>query len=389
MSRSDTALLTTPQCVVDLDAITHNVRLLRERAGGAAVMTVVKADGYGHGAAAVARTALAAGAAELGVATVAEALALRRDGITAPLLAWLHAPGTDYAPALDADVQLGISSQEQLAGLLDAVTYTGVTATVTLKVDTGLNRNGAPADEFDDLLIALAHAVADDAIRLRGVMSHLACADEPAHPANDAQARRFTDLLTRVRRAGLRYEMAHLANSAATLSRPDFAFDMVRPGLATYGLSPIPDRGPLGLIPAMTLKAPVALVKSVPAGAGVSYGHTWVVPHDTTVALIPVGYADGVLRTLGGRIEVLINGRRRAAVGRVCMDQFVVDLGTTRPDVAPGDEAILFGPGTDGEQTAQDWADRAGTISYEVATSPRGRIMRAYRGGEIARPTLG
>lgn len=370
----------TPHAVVDLDAVAHNVRLLKEHAGQAAVMAVVKADGYGHGAVEVGRAALTAGAAELGVATVAEAVALRSGGITAPVLAWLHTPGTDFAPALRADVQVAVSSQSQLDGLLDAVGRTGVTATVTVKVDTGLNRNGAAAEKFPALVDSLRRAVAADAIRVRGLMSHLACGDDPDNPTNDQQAQRFTEAGALARRAGLDFEVAHLANSPATVARHDLAFDLVRPGIAVYGLSPIPGRGDFGLIPAMTLKTPVAMVKSIAAGQGVSYGHTWVADRDTTVALLPLGYADGVFRALGGRMQVLINGRRRSSVGRVCMDQFVVDLGPGTPDVAEGDEAILFGPGTSGEQTAQDWAELLGTINYEVATSPRGRVVRSYRG---------
>jgi alanine racemase len=370
------------EAVVDLGAIAHNVRVLREHAGSAQVMAVVKADGYGHGAVPVGRAALAAGAAELGVATIDEALALRRGGITEPVLAWLHPPGTDFAPALEADVQIGLSSIRQLAELLDAVKRTGRTASVTVKVDTGLNRNGVSAAQYPSMLTALRRALADDAIRLRGVMSHLAYGDEPEHPTNDLQARRFTDMLSQARNQGIRFEVAHLSNSPSVMTRPDLAFDMVRPGIAVYGLSPIPERGDMGLIPAMTLKCPVALVKSVEAGEGVSYGHTWIADHDTTLALLPIGYADGVFRTLSGRFDVLLNGRLCRNVGRVCMDQFVVDLGPGTHHVAEGDEAILFGPGHAGEPTAQDWADLLGTINYEVVTSPRGRVTRTYREAE-------
>lgn len=370
------------EAVVDLGAIAHNVRVLREHAGSARVMAVVKADGYGHGATPVARAALAAGAAELGVATVDEALALRADGITAPVLAWLHPPGIDFGPALLADVELAVSSVRQLDEVLDAVRRTGRTATVTVKVDTGLNRNGVAPGHFSSMLTALRQAVADDAIRLRGLMSHMVHADQPDSPINNLQARRFSEALARARAEGVRFEIAHLANSSTTMSRPDLAFDLVRPGIAVYGLSPVPDRGDMGLIPAMTVKCAVALVKPVRAGEGVSYGHTWIAERDTTVALMPVGYADGVFRSLGGRLDVLINGRRRRAVGRICMDQFVVDLGPDPVDVAEGDEAILFGPGTRGEPTAQDWADLLGTIHYEVVTSPRGRITRTYREAE-------
>ena len=374
------------EAVVELGAIAHNVRVLREHAGGAQVMAVVKADGYGHGATQVARAALAAGAAELGVATVDEALALRADGIAAPVLAWLHPPGIDFGPALLADVEIAVSAVRQLDEVLDAVHRTGRTATLTVKVDTGLNRNGVAPAHYPAMLAALRRAVAEDAIRLRGLMSHMVFADQPDNPVNDVQARRFRDMLAQARDEGLRFEVVHLANSSATMSRPDLAFDLVRPGIAVYGLSPVPPLGDMGLIPAMTVKCAVALVKSIRTGESVSYGHTWTAQRDTNLALLPIGYADGVFRSLGGRLEVLINGRRRPGVGRICMDQFVVDLGPGQPDVAEGDEAILFGPGATGEPTAQDWADLLGTIHYEVVTSPRGRITRTYREAETVEP---
>ncbi len=367
---------------MDLGAIEHNVRVLREHAGSAQVMAVVKADGYGHGAARVARAALAAGAAELGVATVDEALALRADDICVPVLAWLHAPGTDFGPALLADVEIAVSSIRQLDELLGAAQRTGRTATVTVKVDTGLNRNGVPAAEYPTMLQTLRVGAAEGALRLRGLMSHLVYADQPDNPINDVQAQRFSEMLAHARDQGVQFEVAHLANSSATLSRPDLALDLVRPGIAVYGLSPVPQLGDMGLIPAMTVKCAVALVKSIRAGESVSYGHTWTAQRDTNLALLPIGYADGVFRALGGRLDVLINGRRRPGVGRICMDQFVVDLGPGQPDVAEGDEAILFGPGTAGEPTAQDWADLLDTIHYEVVTSPRGRITRTYREAE-------
>lgn len=384
MNMQTTELSLTPtaaaEAVVDLDAIAHNVRLLCEHAGSAQVMAVVKADGYGHGATQVGRAALAAGAAELGVATIDEALALRRDGIASPVLAWLHVPGTDFGPALEADVQVAVSSVRQLGEVLDAVERTGRTANVTVKVDTGLNRNGVSAVEYPEVLSVLRRAQADGTIRLRGIMSHLVHGDDPENPLNDLQAQRLTDMAAHARDQDVRFEIAHLCNSPAAMTRPDLAFDMVRPGIAVYGQTPIPDRGDMGLRPAMTLKCPVALVRSVQAGDGVSYGHTWIAERDTSLALLPIGYADGVFRTLSGRIDVLINGRPRRSVGRICMDQFVVDLGPGQIDVTEGDDAILFGPGTQGEPTAQDWADLLGTINYEVVTSPRGRVTRTYRG---------
>lgn len=368
-----------PEAVIDLDAVAHNVGVLRDRAGLAQVMAVVKADGYGHGATQTGRAALAAGAAELGVATVEEAIRLRRDGITAPVLAWLHPPGTDFGPALEADVQIGVSSLRQLGELREAAERTGRSANVTVKVDTGLNRNGAGPDEYSAMLPALKRMLAEDAFTLRGLMSHLVHGDVPDHPLNDIQAGRLKDMVDQAHSAGLRYEVVHLSNSPSALTRPDLGFDMVRPGIAVYGQTPIPERGDMGLTPAMTLKCPVALLRKVQAGEGVSYGHTWIADRDTTLALLPIGYADGVFRNLSGRIDVLINGRLRRSVGRVCMDQLVVDVGVDG-DVSEGDDAILFGPGTDGEPTAQDWADLLGTINYEVVTSPRGRVVRSYRG---------
>ena len=369
------------EAVVDLGAIAHNVRVLRELAGPAGVMAVVKADGYGHGAVATARTALAAGAVELGVATVDEALELRAAGITAPVLSWLHTTDENFAAALTADVQVGVSSPRHLEAVLAATRATGRTAVVSLKVDTGLNRNGVSADELDDTLVALATARAAGSVHLRGVFSHLARADEPTHPVVDAQAARLREVLDTAARHGLVPEVVHLANSAATLTRSDLRFDLVRPGIAVYGLSPVPELGDLGLLPAMTLRARVALVKRVTAGQGVSYGHIWTAPEDTTVALLPVGYADGVPRGLSNRFDVLLGGVRRSVVGRVCMDQLLVDCGPDGGGVAEGDTAVLFGPGVDGEPRAQDWADTLETIHYEVVTGVRGRVVRTFVGG--------
>ncbi|MGK8520510.1 alanine racemase [Nocardia asteroides] len=364
------------ETVIDLDAVAHNVRILREHAGDAAVMAVVKADGYNHGAVEVGRAALAAGAAELGVTTVAEAVQLRAAGITAPILCWLHNTDTDFAAAVAADVEIGVSSPAHLRAVAAAARRVGRPATVTLKVDTGLNRNGVSPAEYQEVLTALRALVDEQAVRFRAIFSHLAHADEPEHPNNDAQRARFLDAIATAKEHGLEPELVHIANSAATLTRPDLAFDLVRPGIAVYGLSPVPGDD-FGLRPAMTFQARVALVKRVAAGEGVSYGHQWIAPHDTTVALIPAGYADGVFRPLSGRFDVWLGGARRRNVGRVCMDQFVVDLGDNATGVREGDTAILFGA----RPHAQDWADLLGTIHYEVVCSPRGRVTRRYTGG--------
>lgn len=365
------------ETVVDLDAIAHNVRILREHAGDAAVMVVVKADAYNHGAVEVARAALAAGARELGVTTVDEAVRLRQAGITAPVLCWLNNADADFAAAVRADVEIGVSSLAHLAAVAAAARATGCTATVSLKVDTGLNRNGIAATEYPAVLTTLRGLVDEGVVRFRAMFSHLAHADEPAHPFLDVQRARFLAAVRAAAEHGLEPEVLHLANSAAALTRPDLAFDMVRPGIAVYGLNPVPEAGDFGLRPAMTFQARVGLVKHVAAGEGVSYGHEWIAPRDTTVALIPAGYADGVFRPLGGRFEVFVGGARHPSVGRVCMDQLVVDLGANTAGVRPGDVAVLFGAGP-GVPGAQEWADLLGTIHYEVVCAPRGRVHRRF-----------
>jgi alanine racemase len=376
------------EAVVDLGAVRHNVGVLAAAAPTAQVMAVVKADGYGHGAEQVARAALAGGATWLGVCTIEEALDLRAAGITAPLLSWLHLPDDDFAPAIAAGVDLSAASREHLAAILAAARTAGRPARLHLKADTGLSRNGAPAAAWDDLLDDAAKATADGTAEVVAVWSHLAHADAPHHPVLDTQAARLDAAWRAARDRGLGRAgvvLRHLANSAATLTRPDLHLDIVRPGIAVYGLDPldrpVPDSP---LRPAMTLRARVALVKRVPAGEGVSYGHEWTTPHETVLALLPVGYADGVPRRLNarGRMRVLLGGRVLPVVGRVCMDQVVVDCG---PDagVRAGDTAVLFGPGDHGEPTAQDWADELGTIHYEIATGVHGRrVARTVVGGD-------
>lgn len=369
------------EALIDLDAVAENVRRLREFAGEAAVMAVVKADAYNHGAVPVARAAVAAGARELGVTTLTEALELRRAGIDVPVLSWLHTVDADFAPAITAGVELGVSSTRHLASIVAAARETGVTAVLTAKIDTGLNRNGVARDEWPEFLQHLGRARAEGAIRLRGAFSHLAHADELGHPEIDCQRDRLREAVADLSRHGMRPEVVHLSNSAATVTRPDLRFDMVRPGIAMYGLSPIPEVGDFGFRPAMTLRTRVALVKKVRAGSGVSYGHRWVAPADTTVALLPMGYADGIRRNLSGRFEVQLGGRRRPQLGRVCMDQVVVDLGPDGDGVKEGDTAFFFGDGRHGEPVAQEWADLLDTINYEVVTGVGGRTVRTYVGG--------
>jgi alanine racemase len=362
---------------VDLGAIRHNVARLRSGTS-AEVMAVVKADGYGHGMVPVARAALQAGATWLGVATVDEALALRAAGIEAPVLAWLLAPGLPLHPAVRAGVDLSAGSRELLAEVVAAGREAGRPARVHLEIDTGLNRGGAkPADRVA-LIEAAAKAQADGELDVVGFWSHFACADVPGHPSIDAQLAEYHDALRVAARAGISPRYRHLANSAAALIRPDSHFDLVRAGIAVYGLSPVPGER-FGLRPAMTLRARVTLAKRVPAGEGVSYGHTYTTSAPTTLAVVPLGYGDGLPRHASNAGPVLLGGRRRTVAGRVCMDQIVLDCGDDA--VRAGDVAILFGPGDRGEPTADDWADAVGTINYEIVTRIGGvRVPRMYDG---------
>lgn len=370
------------EAVIDLDAVAHNVRAVREQAGNAAVMAVVKADAYNHGAVPVAKAALAAGARELGVTTLAEGLELRAAGIDAPILSWLHTSDADFVPAIRGGIELGVSSPRHLDAVARAARRAGVGAVISAKVDTGLNRNGVARDEWDVFVRDAAALQAEGAITLRGAFSHLAHGDELGHPEITAQRDRLSTAVEDLRRAGMAPEVVHLANSAAALTRPDLRFDMIRPGIAIYGLTPIPEEGDFGLRPVMTLRTKVALVKRIKAGWGVSYGHRWIAPTDTVVGLLPMGYADGIRRNLSGRIEVQIGGRRYPQRGRVCMDQVVVDLGPDGGGVNEGDEALFFGDGRHGEPGAQDWAELLDTINYEVVTGIGGRTVRTYVGGD-------
>ncbi|MFC0040306.1 alanine racemase [Actinomadura rayongensis] len=368
------------QARVDLGAVRGNVALLRERAAGAEVMAMVKAEAYGHGLVPVARAALAGGATWLGVAKVAEALALRAAGVTGvPVLVGLSVPGEPYAEAVAADVDLVVGAAWMLDELAAAAPRAGRPARVHLKADTGMTRGGTGPEGWAALVDAVLAAEAAGTVEVVGVMSHFACADEPGHPSIARQLTAFTDMAGHAEKAAGRRLVRHLANSAATLTLPEARFDVVRPGIAIYGLSPIPARGGFGLRPAMTLTAEAALVKRVPAGSGVSYGHTFVTERETNLAVVPAGYGDGVPRHGSNLLEVLAAGRRRRIAGRVCMDQFVIDLGDDVLEA--GDEVVLFGPGDRGEPTAQDWADALGTISYEIVTRVGIRVPRVYVGG--------
>jgi alanine racemase len=366
--------------VIDLDAIRHNVRRLAAAASPAEVMAVVKADAYGHGAVPVARAALEAGASWLGVAHISEALALRAAGIDAPLLAWLHTTESNFGAAVAAGVDIGCSGWE-LEHIVAAAQEQERPARVHLKVDTGLGRNGATLDTWDQLVGEAVEYQDQGLLRVVGIFSHLAVADEPERPETDQQLAAFREVLAVAEDAGVDPEVRHLANTPATLSRPDTHFDLVRVGLGIYGLSPFAGQtsAELGLRPAMTLRTLVSQCKEVPAGQGVSYGLRYRTSGRSTLGLIPVGYADGVPRiATGGPVRVA--GTTYPVVGRIAMDQMVIDLGRMGPTGVDllGAEAELFGDGAEGGPTADDWARAAGTINYEIVTRISPRIPRRF-----------
>ncbi|KES02925.1 alanine racemase [Streptomyces toyocaensis] len=363
---------------ISLDAVRHNTQLLRRRAGRADVMAVVKADGYGHGAVPVARAALAAGATWLGTATIDEALRLRGAGIGAPVLSWLNGPGSAWQTAIAHDVDLSAGDTALLAEIGRAAIRAGTTARVHLKVDTGLGRGGCPLAQWPALVDAALKGEADGTLRVAGLWSHLGSADDPHDPRCLAQLDLFRAAAEFAGRAGVRGAVRHLANSAATLTLPEACFDLVRPGIALYGLWPEEPLTAADLRPAMSLRARLTQVKRVPAGQGVSYGHAYRTARDSRLALVPLGYADGVPRAAGNTAPVWVSGTWHRIAGRVCMDQFVLDLGDT--PAAPGDEVVLFGAGLDGEPTLAEWVRRLGTIANEIVVGIGARVTRVYTG---------
>ncbi|MYV42540.1 alanine racemase [Streptomyces sp. SID1328] len=367
---------------IDLGALRANVRALRARARGAHLMAVVKSDAYGHGAVPCARAALEAGATWLGTATPEEALALRAAGLPGRIMCWLWVPGGPWRQAIEADLDVAVSGMWALREVSDAAREAGRPARVQLKADTGLGRNGCQPEDWPELVGAALEAEAAGLIRVTGLWSHFACADEPGHPSIAAQLTRFREMVAYAEERGVEPEVRHIANSPATLTLPETHFDLVRTGIAMYGISPSPELGTpadFGLRPVMTLSASLALVKRVPGGHGVSYGHHYVTPGETTLGLVPLGYADGIPRHASGGGPVLIDGKLRTVAGRVAMDQFVVDLGGDEP--RPGTRAVLFGPGDVGEPTAEDWAQVCGTIAYEIVTRIGTRVPRVHVNG--------
>ncbi|WOF22223.1 alanine racemase [Microbacterium betulae] len=382
------------EAVVDRSAIVHNVRHLREVAGTPEFIAVVKADGYGHGAATSALAAIEGGATRIGVAEIPEALALRAAGVRAPIIAWLHDPVESFAEAVSAGIELGVSRIAQLeeiaaagdaarasqAGLSPAVSGDARRASAPkahLKLETGLGRNGLAPDDWHAAFAEAARLEAEGRLVVEGVFSHLSGTSD----ADDlAQVRVFEEGVGAASAAGLRPRLRHVAATAAAIRLPEARFDAVRVGIGIYGLSPFDDAtsADLGLRPAMTLRGRVAAVRRVPTGQGVSYGYAHRTVRETTLALVPLGYADGVPRQASGTAPVAIGGERFRVSGRIAMDQFVVDVGDH--PVAVGDEVLLFGDPAAGAPAVEEWARAAGTINYEIVTRVGPRVARRATG---------
>lgn len=375
----------TASAVIDLAALRANVAAVVQAVAPAEVMMVVKADAYGHGMVPCAVAAREAGASWLGVATPGEALRLRAAGDTGRLLCWLYGPDEDPAPLVGADVDVSVSTPEQLAAAVAAAGAHHRPARVHLKIDTGLSRNGCSPDRWAELVAVARRAEQDGSVEAVGVWSHFACADEVGHPGNAAQLEVFERAVQAARDAGLAVPVRHIANSAAALSLPASRYELVRLGIAAYGIDPADDTlaADAGVVlrPVMTLRSRLVHRKRVAAGTGVSYGFRWQAPQDAELGLVPLGYADGIPRHGAGRLEMAVSGRRVSQRGAVCMDQVVVELG---PDAGEGtgDEVVLFGdPSVDpAAPTASDWARWCGTIGYEIVTRVGQRVPRVHRG---------
>ena len=361
------------EAIVDLSAIKSNVELLK-KTSGTKLLAVVKADAYGHGLIPVAQAAISAGADYLGVALLEEAVTLREAGISAPILAWLVQPGSDFAQAIALDIDIAAASLKALSEISLASQQVQKKARVHLEVDTGMTRGGFLA-EWDQL--GAAHA---QDIEIVGVFSHFARADEPAEKQNQDQMARFAEMVAKLEALGFSHLIKHLSNSAATLKNHAAAFDMVRTGIALYGLSPdvttLGTSSALALRPAMQLRAALYLVKDVPAGTPVGYGASESTSRDTRLGVITMGYADGIPR-IARSAGIWHNGKRAPIIGRVSMDQFVVDLG---PDskAQSGDWVTIFGNGSHGEYTADDWGAASQSINYEIVTRIGPRVPRIY-----------
>lgn len=372
-----------PEAIVDLDAISANVAALRRHVGSAQVMAVVKSDGYGHGMLESARAALAGGATWLGVLQLADAIELRKAGITVPVLSLHGCPDAQHAQAIRRGVDMTAGTTELVDQIALAAEGVGTPARLHLEADTGMSRGGAIAADWPGLVHAALAAEAAGLVRVVGLWSHFACADMPGHPSIGEQLAAFRAAVALAERAGARPEVRHMANGPATLTVPDSYFDLVRPGGAVFGLCTLPGGVPSWLRPAMTLRAQLIQVKRVPAGLPVSYGHRYATPADTSLGLLPLGYNEGVPRLATNAARLMFTrGRRVPIAGTVNLNHVVLDLGGGPAEA--GDEVVLFGPGDRGEPTAQEWAEALGTISYEIVTRFTGKVPRTYCGVTVA-----
>lgn len=357
---------------VDLSAIKHNIKTLKNLSPNSQLMAVVKADAYGHGLLEVSRAARSAGAEWLGTALFEEAVQLRDGKDNQKILAWLGDDDVDFEESIQRDIDLGVSTFAQLEKIKKACQKLKKRANLHIKVDTGLNRNGISFKEFFNFYEAILHS---PEFNLVGIMSHFAFPDDPQSDVNQQQINRFNEIRTRLNAPHL----YHLANSMATMYLPQAHFDLVRPGLAIYGLHPEADltkARSIGLKPALSLKAKIINLKPAGAGEGVSYNHTYQTKTDTQLAVIPLGYSDGIDRRAANSAPVSIAGKLYKISGRVCMDQFVVDVGS---DFNNSENiATLFGDSTLGVPSVEDWAQAVGTINYEIIARLATRIKRVY-----------
>lgn len=363
---------------IDLNNVAHNLDTMRKLVNSSGnhvkVMGVVKADAYGHGMLQVARKIEAEGVDYLGVADLREAEALRSAGITSRILAWLHDPEDDFVSAIKHEIDVAVSSLEQLLRVKKAAALVGTPAQIHIKVDTGLSRNGVTIDELEELLTETKAAVSEGLVQTVGIFSHLS---STGVKEDLAQIERFELALAMAAKLGVEFELRHLTASDGTLSYPQAHYDMVRIGIALYGLSPFSDNraAEFGLKPVMTAEATVVQTKRVQAGEGVSYGYLYRTERETTLALVPVGYAEGLPRNASGSAEVTINNKNYKILSRIAMDQFVVDVGDA--SISPGDRVVIFG---NGGPTADDLATAAGTINYEIVTRIGSRFNREFIG---------
>jgi alanine racemase len=368
-----------PEAFVDLDAIQANVAAIRQHVGSAAVMAVVKSDGYGHGMLASARAALAGGATWLGIVHVADAITLRKAGITVPVLSLHGSPDAPHAEAIRHDVDLTAGTAALVDQIALAAEGVGKPARLHLEADTGMSRGGAIPADWPGLVQAALAAQAAGRVQVVGLWSHFACADIPGHPAIGQQLEAFRAAVAAAERAGVKPEVRHLANGPATLTLPESYFDLVRPGGAVFGLCTLPGGAPDWLRPAMTLRARLIQVKRVPAGTPVSYAHRYVTDRETALAVLPLGYNEGIPRHATNTPRMLFTrGRRVSIAGTVNLNHIVLDLGDEAAEA--GDEVIVFGPGDHGEPTAQEWAEALDTVSYEIVTRFTGKVPRTYSG---------